>query len=200
MKKSLFGLTLACTVVAAQADAPRVRLFGSVGYGFGGDALVSGTWTDGTPWDLKAGKGTAVALGGDLRLTDSLSIQGSAGYHRNSVDGTNGNVVFTRMPVELLGFYAVTEQVRLGLGTRKSQSAKVQGGGVAASVSELYESSSGAVAEVQYLFSPPSKSERSPVFGSYLRYVKESFKARNPSWDTQKRDASHVAVGLVFYY
>lgn len=200
MKKSLIGLALACTVVAAQADAPRVRLFGSVGYGLGGDALVSGTWTDGTPWDLKAGKGAVVALGGDLRLTDSLSIQGSVGYHRNSVDGTNGNVVFSRVPVELLALYAVTEQVRLGLGARKSQSAKVQGGGVAASVSEPYESGAGAVAEVQYLFSAPSKSERAPEFGVYLRYVKESFKAKNASWDDEKRDGSHIALGLMFYY
>ncbi|MEK9802138.1 MAG: hypothetical protein VW475_01885 [Curvibacter sp.] len=200
MKKSLIGLALACTVVAAQADAPRVRLFGSVGYGFGGDALVSGNWTDGTPWDLKAGQGTVLALGGDLRLTDSFSIQGSAGYHRNSVDGTNGNVVFTRVPVELLGFYALTDQVRLGLGARKSQSAKVQGGGVAASVSEPYESTAGAVAEVQYLFSAPSRSERSPLFGVYLRYVKESFKAKSASWDDQKRDGSHMALGLMFYY
>lgn len=200
MKKSLIGLVLACTGVAAQAEAPRLRLFGSVGYGFGGDALVSGTWTDGTPWDLKAGKGTALAFGGDLRLTDALFIQGSVGYHRNSVDGTNGNVVFTHVPVELLGFYALTDQVRLGLGARKSHSAKVQGGGVAASVSEPYESRAGAVAELQYLFSAPSKSERLPTVGMYLRYAQESFKAKNASWDDQKRDGSHMALGLVFYY
>lgn len=200
MKKSLIGLVLACIVVAAQAEAPRLRLFGSLGYGLGGDALVSGTWTTGEPWDLKAGKGTALALGADLRVVGSISIQGSVGYHRNSVDGTNGNVVFTRAPVELLGFYSLTEQARLGLGVRKSQSAKLQGGGVTAGLNETYESSAGAVAEVQYLFSAPSKSDRSPVMGMYMRYVKESFKAKDLAWDAEKRDGSHVALGLIFYY
>jgi hypothetical protein len=34
----------------------------------------------------------------------------------------------------------------------------------------------------------------------YLRYVKESYTAKNASWDTQKRDGSHLALGLMVYY
>jgi hypothetical protein len=200
MKKSLIGLTLACAAAAAQADAPKFRLYGSVGYAFGGDPLVSGTWTSGDTWDLRAGRGSALALGGSLRMTDRVTIQGSIGHHRYSIDGTNGNIVFTRVPVELLGFYSLTEQLRLGLGVRQSRNARVKGGGVAASVDEPYESSSGAVIEGQYFFDKPSTSSREPEFGLYLRYVKESYTAKNASWDTEKRDGNHVALGLMFYY
>ena len=112
----------------------------------------------------------------------------------------NGNIVFTRAPVELLGFYSMTERFRLGLGVRKSQSAKMRGSDFAAGLHETYDSTVGGVFEGQYFFSDPSKSERSPLFGMYMRYVKESYKAKNEAWDSEKRDGSHVVLGLMFYY
>lgn len=201
MKKSLIGLALACAAVVAQADAPTLRFFGSVGYAVGGDPVLSGTWLpSGEPWNLRAGRGGTLALGGDVRLSDRFAIQGSMGYHRDSIDGADASFEFSRVPLELLGFYSMTEQFRLGLGVRKSQSAKMQGGGTYEGLHKAYESSTGAVVEGQYLFGAPSKSDRQPVIGMYLRYVNESFKAKDASWDTRKRDGSHVALGLMFYY
>lgn len=205
MKKSLIGLALACAALGASADAPRVRLFASAGYGFGGDPLLEGTWVDSNgqqtgTWDLKAGKGTTLALGADLRVTDRLSLQASMGYQRESIDGVGSNFVFSRVPVELLGFYSLTDRLRLGLGVRKTQSAKIQGGGTYDYINEPYEASGGAVIEGQYLFGTPSRTERAPTLGVYLRFVNETYKARRTAWDAEKRSGDQLALGLLFYY
>lgn len=205
MKKYLLGLVLVCSAAFAQAEAPRLRLYANVGYSFGGDPLMEGIWHDGNgntvgTWDIKAGQGSALAFGVDLRLTDRVFIQGNIGHQRESVDGFDNSYTFTRVPVELLGFYAVTEQTRLGLGVRKAQSAKIQGGGGAAGLLAPYTSSVGAVLEGQYFFTEPLKTDRSPLFGVYLRFVKESYKAKDPAWDSEKRDGSHIGFGLMFYY
>lgn len=205
MKKSLIGLALACAAMAAHAEAPRLRLYASAGLGFGGDPLMRGTWVDGNgqqtgTWDLKAGKGTSLALGADLRVTDRFSLQASMGYQRESVDGVGSNFVFSRVPVELLGFYSLTDRLRLGLGVRKTQSAKIQGGGTYDYLNEPYEASGGAVIEGQYLFGTPSRTERAPMFGMYLRFVNETYKARRIAWDAKERSGDQLAFGLLFYY
>lgn len=200
MKSGLIACMLVTSAMAAQAEAPRLRLFGSVGHGFGGDALVKGSWSNGEPWDLRAGTGPVLALGADFRIADRITVQGSVGHQRYSIDGTNGSVAFSRVPVELLGFYALTQQFRLGLGVRQSQSAKAVGGGVLSSVYRTYDSSAGAVLEAQYLFSAPSASGRAPALGVHLRFIGEGFTQNNSGAGAQKISGNHVAAGLVFYY
>jgi len=200
MKNCLIACMIVTSAMAAQAEAPKLRLYGNLGHGFGGDALVQGTWSTGEPWDLRAGSGPVLALGADFRIADRITVQGSVGHQRYSIDGTNGNVVFSRVPVELLGFYSLTQQFRLGLGVRKSQNAKVVGGGVASSVYRTYDSSLGAVLEGQYLFSAPSTTARAPVVGVHLRLVSEAYTQNNGGAGAEKISGNHVAAGLVFYY
>jgi hypothetical protein len=203
MKKSLIGLALACAALGASADAPRVRMYANVGYGFGGQPLIDGIWVNSSnqqtgTWDIKTGKGTVLALGADLRITDRFSIQGSMGYETDSVEGVNGGYKFSRVPVELLGFYSVTERFRLGGGVRKVHSTHIQGHGDAAGDHFAYVHSGGAVLETQYFFSEPSQTSREPLFGMYLRYIQESYKLRDQQ--SEKKDGNHFALGLMFYY
>lgn len=203
MKKGLIGLVIACTALAASADAPRVRMYANVGYGFGGQPLIDGIWVNSSNqqtgnWDIKTGKGAVLALGADLRITDRFSIQGSMGYETDSVEGVNGGYKFSRVPVELLGFYSVTERFRLGGGVRKVHSTNIQGHGSAEGDHAAYEHSGGAVLEGQYFFSNPSRTDREPLFGLYVRYIHESYKLRD--WEDEKKDGNHFALGLLFYY
>jgi hypothetical protein len=142
-------------------------------------------------------------VGADVRLTDKVSIQGSVGHQRNRVVGSNFTFDFQRQPVELMGFYSVTEQVRVGLGARKVVNAKLTGDGVALgyAANGNYDSSVGAVLEAQYLFNPPSQVARNLVVGINLRFVKEDFTQADggiPPYETKSGD--HIALGLVFYY
>jgi hypothetical protein len=202
MKKWLIGFMMAATAVAAQAEAPRVRLFGSLAYGWGGDKLVSGTYVGGSDFELLAGTGWVMAIGGDLRITDSIALQASLGQQRNRVVASNGEFDFFRNPVEVLGFYSVSEQLRLGLGVRKNYNAKVTGTGVASTYAGTgnYDSTTGAVLEGQYLFSAP-KNERSFVSGLSLRFVRENFKLAEDSGGTgEEKRGDHMALSVFFYY
>ncbi len=203
MKNWLIYLTLALGCAGAQAEAPRLRVLGSVGYGSGGAPLISATYSNGQPIELLAGTGWVWAIGADFRVVDNVTIQASIGHQRNRVAGANFDFDFQRQPVELLAFYSVSDQVRLGLGARKVQNAKLTGNDAAAGYAGTgtYNSSVGGVLEGQYLFSPPSLTERKLVTGMYLRFVKENFTLADEDGGTgEAKRGDHVALGLVFYY
>ncbi len=204
MKHTLMALLMAATGVAAQAEAPRFRVLASVAYGAGGDTLVSETYSNtGQPFELRTGTGWVWTIGADLRMTDSIAIQASVGHQRNRVVGANFDFDFQRQPVELLAFYSVSDQIRLGLGARKVYNAKLTGTGTAAGYTGTgsYDSSVGSVVEGQYLFTSPSQTERKLLVGMNLRYVRETFRLAEDGVGpkTDKR-GDHVEVGLVFYY
>ncbi|MDP3701729.1 MAG: hypothetical protein Q8R72_12570 [Hylemonella sp.] len=204
MKNLLIALCLASACAAAQAEAPRWRVLGSVAYGSGGDTLVSETYSNtGQPFELRTGTGWVWTIGADLRITDKVAIQGSIGHQRNRAIGANFDFDFQRQPVELLAFYALTDQVRLGLGARKVQNAKLTGYGTAAGYTGTgnYDSTVGAVLEGQYFFTSPSLTERKLMVGMNLRYVQETFKLAEDGVGpkTDKR-GDHVEIGVVFYY
>ena len=202
MKKWLMGLSMGLAAMAAQAQAPTFRLFGSVAYGMGGDALISGSYSGGPSYELLAGTGWTWTIGGDMRLSERITLQASVGQQRNRVPGSDGEYDFQRNPVELLGFYALSDQVRLGGGARKVYSAKLTGSGVVAGAAGTgdYDSTAGAVLEGQYLFTAP-KNERSFISGVSLRFVRENFKLSEASGGTgEEKRGDQIAVGLFFYY
>lgn len=207
MKKWILGATLGLSCVIAQAEAPRLRWYANLGYAMGGDPLVSGNWVDGTgqvvgSFDIKAGDGYVMALGADVRLGDRISLQASIGHQSKRLAGADANISFERNPAELLGFYSITTQIRLGVGVRKSLNARVTGSDRAAGFSGVgpYESSPGAVLELQYLFNDPSSQGRAIVTGLQLRVVKESFRLSDGYGSTEDKKGDHVALGLLFYY
>ena len=204
MKNLLMALLMGATGATAQAEAPRFRVLASAAYGVGGDTLVSETYSNtGQPFELRTGTGWVWAVGADLRMTDSVAIQASVGHQRNRAIGANFDFDFQRQPVELLAFYSMTDQVRLGLGARKVYNAKLTGYGTAAGYTGTgnYDSSVGTVLEGQYFFTTPSLTERKLMVGMNLRYVQETFKlAEGGVGPRTDKSGDHVEIGLIFYY
>lgn len=202
MKKQILAAVLALGCVVAYAQAPAVRLFASGGIGFGGDTLASGTYLSGASYEVNAGKGVQFAIGADFRVSEKVTIQGSIGHHSDSTNASNGEIAFKRTPVELLAFYDVSNQFRLGGGARKSNDAEVtvSGAAVGAAAAGKYNSTTGAVLEGQYFFSPTqyASNSRKAQMGLNLRYVSESFTPVSAA--TGAKNGSHVAIGLVVYY
>lgn len=199
--KNWFGaiaLILACGTVHAQA--PSLRFHGHLGYSAGGATLVSGTYTDGTSYTINAGQGLMLALGADYRVAEQVSVQATVGSHVDKTHATNGEIAFRRTPVELLVFYDLNEQLRLGGGLRKAQNAEVTASGVAAGMpgTGSYESSGGLVFEGQYFFASTRTTVRKAQWGLGVRIVSESYKPNDGS--TGARDGSHLGVSLLFYY
>jgi hypothetical protein len=191
MKKTLLGAALAIGTAfsahAADAGTPFHFLLG-IGLTYGGDTLVTVPFTDGTTDNVKAGGLLQVYGGGEYRINDQFAVQATLGYHVSDTRAaSNGSVRFTRVPVDLLALYSVTDKVRLGAGAQFVSGPELKGSGVASNVSQKYDSTTGAIVEGEYLFSPH--------VGLKLRYVSEKF---TPSNGGAKVDGSHA--GLMFNY
>ncbi len=125
-----FMLALFCSPMAvAQIDLrPEQRAYnhsgwnfvGSMSITFGGDELieveVENDFFGDENEDIKAGESAAFALGGAYQFYDvPLQLQATIGYHTDGIFADNGDVDFSRKPLELLAFYSVNKH-RFGAG------------------------------------------------------------------------------------
>lgn len=202
MKQWLICFVIATAGATAQAQAPVVRFLANVGYSAGGDTLASGNYVSGASYSINAGKGVTLAVGADFRVAEKVTVQATVGHHQDSTNASNGEIAFKRAPVELLGFYEMSENFRLGGGLRKAQNAEVTASGAAAGISAAgsYESTLGAVLEGQYFFNSQrySAAEHKALWGVGVRFVNESFKQTNST--AGSKNGSHLAISFLFYY
>jgi len=196
MKKLVVIAAALTCCMAAQAEESRVRFFGSVGAGFGGDELASGTYTNGNTFSIKAGNGATLAAGVSIPVSDLVDVQLSVGYQSTSTNASNGDISFKRYPVEALGFYKLNSNWRVGGGLRSATSAKLSTSGVAGMLGSYdFTPSVGVVLEAQYLFDKGANQRGQ--FGLSGRYVSESFEENSTK---AKFNGNHVGFSLVFYY
>ena len=194
-RQSLKGLVLGAALTigaafSAQADdsGSSFRFLIGQGLTYGGDSLIKAPFSDGSERVFKAGGLAQFYGGGEYRLGDKIALQATIGYHINYAKASSdGNVRFTRVPVDLLALYSLADNVRVGGGAQFVSHPELKGSGLASNVSQAYDSTVGAVVEGEYLFSPH--------IGLKLRYVSEKFK---PSNGGSSVDGSHA--GLLFSY
>jgi hypothetical protein len=109
--KSLFfvGLLLA----SLTANAAEFKGVVGIGADFGGDVLLSGSYTNGSTWEARANQGLAFS-GGAVMVTGDFETQLTVGYKFGGPQASNGSVTFTVIPVELIEFYRA-RNIRAGL-------------------------------------------------------------------------------------
>lgn len=199
MKKHicLVVLALAATATFAQQTSSKLGFVGALGANFGGDTLVSGNYSNGGSYSIKSGKGLMLAGGVTYAVDPTIDVQATIGYENDSTNASNGEIKFTRTPMEVLGFYNFNDAYRLGLGLRRACGAHLSSSGAAASVgSEDFDASTGAVLEGQYLFGQKN-TERKARFGLYARYVAEKFTSQKSS---KTVSGNHIGLGVVTYF
>ncbi len=199
MKKIVISIALAFAgagVAQAQNMAPveafptkQMRGFVSAGITAGGDKLATARYTNGGRVDLHAGGLFALNAGIDYTVTQQFSFQGSIGYHVDQANGSNGEIRFQRYPIELLAYYKVAPQWRLGGGVRYVSSPKLTSSGAAYLGEYRFDNAVSGLVEAEYILSPQ--------VGIKLRYVAEKIDNR---YDTHKIDANHVGVFGSFYF
>lgn len=195
MKKTLLALALAAAsvgVAQAQTEAPvakPLRFLVGGGLTFGGDKLATAKYTNGGEINIHAGSMVAVNVGIDYRIAEAFSVQGTVGYHFDNASGTNGNIRFDRFPVELLGYYNVMPQWRVGGGVRYVTNAKLSSSGVAYFGDYGFDNTFGAVVEGEYMFGPK--------VGMKIRYVNEKYQ---PKMGGDKLDGSHIGILANYYF
>ena len=190
MKHFAIGAALALASLGAIADESRpLHFVVGTGLTFGGEKLATVSYTDGTTQDIRSGGLVALYAGVDVRATDLMSFQATLGYHADSTStASNGSVRFSRVPLEVLGYFHVSDKIRLGGGVRLVNSPELKGDGIASGVNTKFDNTTGVILEGEYLFTPR--------FGLKLRAVSESYQ---PSGGGPKANGDHAGVYFNFY-
>ncbi|GGC16513.1 outer membrane beta-barrel protein [Pseudoduganella buxea] len=194
MKKIVFAFsTLLATMVAAHAQTPAtaaapVRFLAGAGFSGGGDELATASYTNGDSQDIRAGKGLYLTAGAEYRVSPQVSVQATVNFHIDDTNADNGSIRFRRFPVEVLGYYHINTQWRVGGGVRYINGAKLTSSGAAAGLDTKFDNSTGAVLEAEYFWTPN--------FGMKMRYVNETFKARG----YEDAKGNHVGISGNYYF
>ena len=191
MKHLVIGAALALVSLTAIADDGRPLHFVlGTGLTFGGEKLANVTYTNGDTQDIRSGGLYAFYGGIDVRATPLMSFQATVGYHSdNTAAASNGSVRFSRVPIEVLGYFHVNDRIRLGGGVRLVNNPQLRGDGVASNVHTDFDNTTGIILEGEYRFVS--------FFGLKLRAVSESYQ---PTGGGPKANGDHVGFYANFYF
>ncbi len=192
---SFVALALATGVCSAQTAAPKaanasegVRFFLGLDAGGGGDTLATVHYTNGHDQSIKAGGGVQIKGGIDYPIGSAAALRASVGYHYHTTAASNGDVTFSRWPLEVLGMWKLSDSFRLGAGVRYATNAKLTSSGAASNLGSLtLKGKAGVVLEGEYLYGTQ--------VGIALRFVGDKYKVGNTSVS-----GNHVALGLNYYF
>lgn len=87
-----------------------------MGLDFGGDKIMTATYTDGKSDDVKAG-GLVHLAGGLIVHPDApVAVEATFGYKVDDATAKNGQMKFDRLPIDLVVSYVAAGRHRIGLG------------------------------------------------------------------------------------
>ena len=176
------ALMLVAAVPAASLAAD-VRPVAKLGFDFGGDNLVTAQFSNGSSESIKANE--LLYLGGGASIiTDSkdIEVEVTLSYKFKNISATNGDIKWTRFPLEALVFYRMPK-FRLGGGLTYHVGPKLSGSGVVGGLNVKVDDALGVVLQGDYLFTQKAS------LG--LRYTNLSYKANGVS-------ANSNGVGVTF--
>ena len=154
---------------------------------------------------MNAGDGTVIAGGVAYSVTENVDLSLSVGYEKSKTNGSNGDLIFSRRPIELLLFRNIGKNWRLGGGLRNVNNAQLETSGVVAGNDQSYKSSSGGVLEAQYL----TDRGGNPYgrFGVSVRYVADRYDGNavtsqpgNFNLASPPFSGNHVDLSLMYMY
>ena len=215
MKKITFACALLCAATAGHAQdlqngapmsaapqaqpsqppqAPRFavkKMHYMIGMGItgGGEEVATTEFTDGTSQKVTTGGLVQFTGGVEYRVNEQFSVQGNVGFHVDNSTASNGDVHFRRYPIELIGYYHVSPQWRVGGGVRHVTNVRVKSSGVIGGLDTEFDNTTGALGEVEYLFSPN--------LGVKFRVARETYTVSGTNF---KVDGNHVGVFGNFYF
>ena len=177
---------------------PRpIRFIAGIGVTGGGDRLATARYRNYYYYedrDIRAGQLLQIHGGIEWRVAPAVTMQATIGYHGDSVDGWNGDIDFTRYPLELLAHYQFAPMWRVGGGLRYTINPRLDGwsidrSGVARDLDVKFKRSLGPVIEVEFLVAR--------WVGIKLRGAFERYKPRGGG---PTADGNHIGLFGNFYF
>ena len=147
-------LAAACggSLAASQvSNASEIRPLLNAGFDFGGDTMVRAVFVDGSTETIKANEGVYLG-GGAAILSDQRDWEFhlTLAYKFTMIDAANGDVEWTRFPLEALAFYRL-QKVRFGGGLAYHLNPKLEGSGVVGGLNVKFKNAAGAVLQADWL-------------------------------------------------
>jgi hypothetical protein len=144
----LLSLALAAP---ATSQAAEVRPVLVAGYDTGGAKIAEVSFTTGETDSLTANEGVYLGAGVSV-LNDDRNIEflGAMNVKYVGIHASNGNVEWTRFPVDALVFYR-TESFRIGAGVTYVIGPRLTGSGPASSINAIPDNAFGGLVQADYL-------------------------------------------------
>lgn len=167
------------------AHAAEIGPMFKVGYDTGGETLVTVTFTNGERSSIKANQGFYFG-GGVSILNDAKTVETevSLSWKFQSITASNGDVTWTRFPLDALVFYRLP-RVRVGAGLTYHMSPKLDGSGVAGGLNTEVKDAAGGVLQADWRITE--------AMNLGLRYTALEYKDK-----TTSTAAKSNGVGVVF--
>ncbi len=141
---------LAVSVLVLPSYAADIRPMIKAGYDFGGETLVTVVFTDGSRDSIKANEGLFFGGGASIvNDTKDMEIELTLSYKFQTITANNGDVDWTRWPLEALVFYRLP-QVRVGGGLTYHLNPKLSGSGVVGGLDVKFQNALGFVLQADY--------------------------------------------------
>lgn len=119
----------------------------------GGDTLATAQFIDGSTESIKAGGFVSVAIGANFAINEELESQVTFGYKFDSVDAENGDIEFSRFPINALVLYKLDEwRLGGGLTYHLDPSLEVSGAGAGFASNTDYDDALGFLLDARYFF------------------------------------------------
>ncbi len=182
--------TLALMIAAAvpmASNAVEVKPVLRAGFDFGGDTIATATFTSGKTDSIKANDGIYFGGGASILLdSKDIEIETTLSYKYTSITASNGDITWTRFPLDALVFYRMPKY-RLGGGLTYHMSPKLSSSGVVGGLNVKVDDALGVVLQGDYLLTPK--------LNMGLRYTNLSYKANGV---TAKSNGAGITFGFVF--
>lgn len=151
-KGALLGVLLFTVgaVGATASGAAEIRPLFKAGYDFGGDTLVTVVFTDGSTHSIKSNDG--LYLGGGISILNearNIETEVSLSFKFDTISADNGDVDWTRFPLDVLVFYRMPK-LRVGGGATYHINPKLDGSGAASNVDLKFDNALGLILQADY--------------------------------------------------
>jgi hypothetical protein len=175
----------------------------NVGVTYGGDTIATARYSDGSTTDIKGGALLQFGLGGVYQFENRpLALMLTANYHYHSAMGQNGDITFSRIPLEALVYYTGKERFRIGGGMRIVNSPEFNASVNGVTNKIAFNRATGMVAEVGYQLSTQGWLN--------FRFVSEKYDASSITWSngavtslvglTAPVSGSHMGVNFTYEF
>ncbi|MES2016472.1 MAG: hypothetical protein V4484_08240 [Pseudomonadota bacterium] len=194
MKKIIIAIALAMATLGtaqAQTDAPAaqpMRFMVGMGLTGGGDRLGTAHYISGYDASIHAGGAIDFNAGIDYRINSAASFQGTVGYHSDRASARNGDMHFSRIPMELLAYYNFHPQWRIGAGVRYVSNAAFRSSGAAYAGNIDYKNTVSPLIEAEFMMKH---------WGFKARVVNEQYEEKLTG---KKVDGDHVGLFGTYYF